>query len=139
MLNIKFKSVDGGQIPEWSDLANAGLDLYANEDIVLLPDKTTPVHLGIASEFAPNYVALLKERSGMGKSGIALRGGVIDSCYRGEWAALLLNLSDENYVIAKGDRVCQAIFLPVLHLQIAEVDSLNDSIRGKGGFGSSGK
>ena len=141
-INLKIKVLPGGTLPQWGDHGNAGLDLHAVGSGVIPPKCLAVVHLGICTEFSPTYVAYLKDRSGMAAKGLHLFGGVIDSSYRGEWKAVIYNSGCTPYHITAGDRVCQAVFHSVFHLQISEVNEnttdLSPSVRGQGGFGSTG-
>ena len=134
---LKIKCIDGGKLPKWNQ-QNAGLDLYANEDCIV-GKNICKIPLGIATEFPPQYVGLIKGRSGLASQGLLILAGVIDSSYRGEWIAAVKNLTDNIIIIKRHDRICQVIFPVILHLQITEVDKLTESIRGSSGFGASGK
>ena len=130
-MRLKIKLIRGTMAPKWND--DAGLDLYAAET-VQLTDVPYPVSLGIATEFDPNYVAFLKDRSGLASAGVCTHGGVIDASYRGEWKVLLTG----DLVIHSGDRIIQAVFLRCFQPTIKLVSSLGGSRRGVHGFGSSG-
>lgn len=136
-LDLIVKSL-GGQIPAWKDFSDAGLDLHASEDVVVLAGQRVLIPLGIATAFPPQYVAVIKDRSGMAARGLYTHAGVIDSSYRGEWKVIAENNGNEAIVIKKGDRVAQVLFLPCFHLKIQTVDVLPESLRGAGGFGSTG-
>lgn len=139
MLKLSIKLV-GGVLPEWSKgYDNAGLDLRAAEGGVIPAGKQICVPLGICTAFANNYVGIFKDRSSMAAKRIYTHAGVIDSSYRGEWKALLSNEGIGDFVYASGDKLLQVIFLPCFHLQIMETTSLPESLRGTGGFGSTGK
>lgn len=137
-LGIRIKSI-GGQIPKWKNMEDAGLDLHASVDMVVAPGERIVMPLGIQTEFGPQYVAIIKDRSGLAGKGICVRAGVIDSSYRGEWKVVMANCGEETWDVKRGDRVAQVIFMPCFHLTIEEVDSLSSSERGGGGFGSSGR
>ena len=140
MTMLMVETTEGGVLPQWDAYGNAGLDLHINMDITLLPRERKTVPLGIKTAFSSEYVAVLKDRSGLAaKHGLTVLGGVIDSCYRGEWHAVLLNTGAEPIILMRGDRVCQAIIVRAMHLQIHHVQVLPDSTRGSKGFGSSGQ
>jgi dUTP pyrophosphatase len=146
MLGLQIKLKDGAMLPYWSDNPNrmyvhdGGLDIRANECCILLPGERGVVKTGIHTAFSPQYVALLRDRSGLAaKHGITVLAGVIDSGYRGEWSVVLLNTGKVSYHVDPGDRICQAIFVVPNHLAIEQVDELPNSERGEKGFGSSGK
>jgi dUTP pyrophosphatase len=135
-----------GLIPTRSNATDAGLDLYAAEDVYLKASNSLPqeshraiVSTGIAVEFPPGLVLLIQDRSGMSaKHGIHRVAGTVDSDYRGEVKVALVNLSQKDYQIKKGDRIAQAVLQPVILAQPIEVDELSDTSRGVGGFGSTG-
>jgi len=136
-LQLKVKLV-GGILPKWVDMGDAGLDLYSAVDVTLPGgDVNVAVPLGLTTTFSSMYVAMVKDRSSMAVKGIFTSAGIIDSSYRGEWKILLR--STKLYNIKRGDKIAQVLFLPVFHLQVKEVDSLSESNRGIGGFGSTGK
>jgi dUTP pyrophosphatase len=136
-LGLKIKNL-GGIIPEWKNLSDAGLDLHVAVDTAVPGGQQCLIPLGFATEFPNTYVAIIKDRSGMALRGIYTHGGIIDSCYRGEWKAMIENTRSEPWLFKRGERIAQVIFLPVFHLHIEEVTKLGDSIRGSGGFGSTG-
>lgn len=122
---------------------SAGFDIYMPEEGEIKPGETVEIPLGFASSFSIGFVALILPRSGTGfKYGVELNNtcGVIDSDYRGEWKASL-KLKDPNasFKWNKGDRLLQFILVPVPQIRIEVTDTLDDTSRGKGGFGSSGK
>ncbi|MEA1998466.1 MAG: dUTP diphosphatase [Euryarchaeota archaeon] len=137
-MSVKIKSI-GGKIPQWKNHGDAGLDLHASESMIIMPGKRVMIPLGIQTEFPPNYVAVIKDRSGLALEGLYTHAGVIDSSYRGEWKVIVENAGDISIEIEKGDRVAQVLFLPCFHLIIQEVEQLSVSEREKGGFGSSGR
>lgn len=136
-LQLQVKLV-GGILPEWKSMEDAGLDLHASEDTTIRAGECAKVKLGICTAFSPQFVAVLKDRSGHGSKQKYTHAGVIDSSYRGEWLAILENASSEDWAIKRGDRIVQALFVPCFHLRIVETESLPDSDRGLSGFGSSG-
>ncbi len=131
------------KIPTKSREESAGYDLYMPEAGAINGTSANKINLGIASEIPKGYVGLILPRSGVGaKHGVELNNtcGVIDSDYRGEWiAALRLKDPYSTYTWEQGDRLLQVLFVPVLHIQqFNVVDSLDQTERGSGGFGSSG-
>ena len=121
------------------------MDLHAciDEAVTLAPGGRAFLPTGIAIALpSAEYVALVFDRSGLGiKHGIALSNGVgvIDSDYRGEIRVGLTNLSDTPYTVQPGDRIAQLAVMPVVQAELERVDSLDDTGRGTGGFGSTGK
>jgi dUTP pyrophosphatase len=121
---------------------DAGYDLHALEAARLEPGERAKLRTGIAIELAPGHAGLVLPRSGLAaRHGIALVNapGLIDAGYRGELQVLLLNTDREAaFEIAAGDRIAQLVIVAVAAPQIVEVDALAATLRGKGGFGSSG-
>lgn len=130
---------DTARIPTRGSGEAAALDLYADETIDLQPGAVTSVRLGIATAFPRGYAAMIWDRSGMGKRGLHVFGGVVDSDYRGEWKVLLYNATGYVYRVRQGDRVAQAVLQAVQGWPIIEVETLEGTNRGDGGFGSTGK
>ena len=146
MNRLKMKKVrDSAVIPQRATPGSAGLDLCAciEEPIELLPRKLASIPTGIAIELPDEgSAALVFARSGLGvKHGISLSNGVgvIDSDYRGEIKVGLCNLSDTPYTIMPGERIAQLVIIPVLTPVPEEADTLSDTSRGSGGFGSTGR
>ena len=143
-LLIKRLSPDA-VIPQYATPGSAGMDLHACMDspITIAPGQRVKVPTGLAIALpSPGYAAFLFPRSGLGvKSGITLPNcvGVVDSDYRGEVIVGLVNLSDTPYTVQPGDRIAQMVILPVAQANIRVVDQLDDTDRGAGGFGSTGK
>lgn len=145
-MEIKIKKLrENAKIPKRATAGSAGMDLYAciDEPITLAPGQLAIVPTGIAIALPENScAAFLYARSGLGvKHGICLSNGVgvIDSDYRGEICAGLCNVSDKPYTIEPDERVCQMVIAPVLTPDVVEVSELDDTDRGEGGFGSTGK
>ncbi len=145
-LNVKIKKLRAeAVIPQYATDGSAACDLTAciGESITLMPHCTVKIPTGIA--IAPqrnDVVGLVYSRSGMGaKHGITLANsvGVIDSDYRGEIVVALVNHSDEPYTLNPGDRIAQLMFAPFFTAGFTETDVLEDTARGTGGFGSTGK
>lgn len=118
---------------------SAAYDLTATQDTLLLPQQVTVFPLGLATEFPPGWVGLIRDRSSLGLKGITVFGGVIDSDYRGEWKVSLYNSTTDLINIKFADRIAQVIFLPVGLCEPTAVDQLNETVRGLGGFGSTGR
>lgn len=130
-------------LPSRAHPGDAGLDLYACEDAGLAPGARASVATGIALAVPDGHAGLVLPRSGLAaRHGIALVNapGLIDAGYRGEIKVLLLNTDrTETYGIAAGDRIAQLLVVPFAGIDAHEVPSLDDSARGAGGFGSSGR
>ena len=143
-LNIKLLSPKA-VLPKYATPGSAAMDLTAclDEPVTIAPRQLVTIPTGIAIALpSADYVALIFARSGLGvKHGISLSNGVgvIDSDYRGELKVGLTNLSDEPYTIQPGDRVAQLAILPVVQANVVQVSELDETGRGAGGFGSTGK
>ncbi len=142
MIELKLKKLSPlALIPQYQTSQSAGFDLHSIEDIVLLPGERKLISTGLSFEIPQGYEIQIRPRSGLAyKHGISVLNspGTIDSDYRGEIKVLLINYSDEEFEIKLGDRIAQAIIQKVIQAQFIEVDSLNNTERGDGGFGSTG-
>ncbi|HKM19837.1 MAG TPA: dUTP diphosphatase [Candidatus Dojkabacteria bacterium] len=142
---MRVKVDDVKYIPEIKTEFSAGADLKvkADKEIVVKPKESAEVHTGVYLEIPQGYVGLLFVRSSFGKKGLMLKNsvGVIDSDYRGEVIAQVINNSKEDIVLVDGERFVQIVVVPCLSLKdnIEIVDELEDTERGTGGFGSTGK
>ena len=142
-VNIK-KLNDNAIIPTYGTEFSAGADLYAllDDKEEILPHQTKFIHTGISVEIPVGYCGLIFARSSMGaKRGLAPANkvGVIDSDYRGEVMVALHNHSEAVATVEPGERVAQLAIVPFLKAEFVESDSLTDTDRGTGGFGSTGK
>lgn len=131
------------ELPEYKTKGAAGLDLQANinEPIELKPLDRVLVSTGLFLSIPEGYEAQIRGRSGLAlKHGITLANGIgtIDSDYRGEIKVILINLGKESYIINKGDRIAQIVFIKYEKATLIEVDDLDETTRGDGGFGHSG-
>jgi dUTP pyrophosphatase len=140
-MKIKIKKIHPeAQIPKYAHDGDAGLDLHTIEPVELEPGERKSIPLGIAMEIPDGYVGLMWDKSGLShKYGIKTFGGVIDSGYRGEIHAGVMNLSDKYFKFEKGHKIAQILIQRVEHADIIEVAELSDTERGEGGFGSTGK
>ena len=125
-------------LPNKAHSTDAGLDLYAAEDIDIDPNKTVLVSTGIALEIPEGHAGLIWDRASMGVRGIHRFGGVIDSGYRGDAVVKLYNLTDKDYKVKAGDRIAQFVVY-TNHTIVSEEGKTEKSERGAKGFGSSGK
>ena len=119
----------------WGDLA---ADLYSVEAATVEPHKTALVATGLAMAFPADYGALVEDRSGLAVKGITTLAGVIDPGYRGELKVVLTNVTDAPIALAAGDRIAQLRIVQRLQASFEEVDDLDATHRGEGGFGSTG-
>jgi dUTP pyrophosphatase len=143
MIDLKIKKLsDKAVLPSYGSEFAAGADLYSAEDeIIIKSGETRLVHTGLAMQIPEGYVGLIYARSGIAtKRGLAPANkvGVIDSDYRGEIMVSIFNHSGETQTIAAGERVAQIVITPYLTVNYIEADELDDTLRGEGGFGSTG-
>jgi dUTP pyrophosphatase len=134
---------DGARLPQRARDGDAGLDLFAVSEQTIAPGDRASVPTGIAIEVPPGHAGLVLPRSGLAaRHGIALVNapGLIDSGYRGEVRVLLLNTDRaEPFAISPGDRIAQLLMVPFAEVEPVAVDELALSVRGEGGFGSTGR
>lgn len=143
-MNIKIINKSEHKLPEYATGASAGMDLRANisAPITLKPLERAIVKTGLFMELPVGYEAQVRPRSGFAaKHGITVLNapGTIDADYRGEIGVILVNLSNEAFTIENGERVAQMVIAQHEHITWKEVEVLEESARGAGGFGSTGK
>lgn len=143
-ISIKIINNSANALPAYETIGSSGMDLRANlpEPVNLLPMQRTLIPTGLFIELPFGYEAQVRPRSGLAiKHGITCLNtpGTIDSDYRGELKIILINLSNEPFAIQHGERIAQMIIQPVLKATWEEVKILNESKRGEGGFGHTGK
>ncbi len=142
-MQIKVINTSQHPLPTYETTASAGVDLRANltETITLKSLERTLVKTGVFLEIPEGYEAQVRPRSGLAlKKGVTVLNspGTIDADYRGEVGVILINLSNEDFVIENGERIAQLVFAKVEQAQWLEVETLSDTSRGEGGFGSTG-
>ena len=141
---VAVKKLDkNAKLPTYGSDYSAGADLYAciEKDIEIKPNETVFVHTGLAFEIPAGLVGLVYARSGLAcKKGLAPANkvGVIDSDYRGEVMVALHNHSKVPQTVAAGERVAQLVITPYIPAEFVETEELSDTVRGVGGFGSTG-
>ena len=131
-------------IPEYKTTGSSGLDLeaYIEQDIIIRSKETVLIPTGISVAIPEDVEIQIRPRSGLAlknKITVLNTPGTIDADYRGEIKIILINLGDEDFVIKNGDRVAQMIVCPIVKAEFEVKDNLPESIRGEGGFGSTGK
>ncbi len=141
---INIINTSSNVLPAYETSGSAGMDIRANlqEPVKLLPLQRALIPTGLFIELPDNYEAQIRPRSGLAiKHGITCLNspGTIDSDYRGEIKIILVNISAEEHIIENGDRIAQLIIQPVMKAEWIEVKILNESKRGVGGFGHTGK
>jgi len=145
MVKVLIKKLDPSvKLPEYKTSGASGLDLMAfiKEPIEIKPKTSSLIPTGLSVAFSENYEIQIRPRSGLAaKKNITVLNtpGTIDSDYRGEIKVIIYNHGDENFLVNNGDRIAQMILAPVVKMELEEVNNLPESIRGKDGFGSTGK
>lgn len=143
MNEVKIKLLsDSAKVPVKATEHSAGYDLFSNEDYLLGKNKFALISTGISIELPIGYEAQVRPRSGLAaKQGVTVLNapGTIDADYRGEVKVILINHSDVDFEIKKGDRIAQMIISSVANADLIVTNDLTDTTRGTGGFGSTGK
>ncbi len=145
MVKILVKKFDKNiKLPAYKTSGSSGMDLVAHikKKIIINPGKTAIISTGIAVAIPKNYEIQIRPRSGLAaKNSISVLNtpGTIDSDYRGEIKIILINLSQKSFIVKSGDRIAQMILCPVVKGKLKEVKNLPNTVRGSGGFGSTGK
>lgn len=143
-IEIRLKRLPHGEglpVPTYATAHAAGMDVVSAEDVTLPPGGRHTVATGFAMAIPEGFEVQVRPRSGLAlKHGISLPNtpGTIDADYRGELKVILINLGSEPFAIARGDRIAQLVAAPVQIATFAEVEELDDTVRGSGGFGSTG-
>ena len=145
MVKVLIKKLNPAvKLPKYETSGASGVDLTAfiEQTIDLKPKESFLIPTGLSVAFSEDFEIQIRPRSGLAaKNNISVLNtpGTIDSDYRGEIKVIIYNHGSENFLINNGDRIAQMILTPVLKMELEEVDNLPKSIRGKGGFGSTGK
>lgn len=142
-MEVRIVNKSKHPLPHYATEHSAGMDLRASLEspVILKPLERTLVPTGIYIELPEGYEAQIRPRSGLAaKKGITVLNtpGTIDADYRGEIKVILVNLSNEDFVIEDGERICQMIIAKYTKAQLVQVDELNQTVRGAGGFGHTG-
>lgn len=143
-VEIQIKRLNHGAglpLPQYATSGAAGMDICAAESLTLRAGKRHAVATGFAIAIPDGYEVQVRPRSGLAlKNGITCLNspGTIDCDYRGEVKVILANLGEDDFAINKGDRIAQIVVAPVTHAIMTEVDSIDETARGVGGFGSTG-
>ena len=141
---LRLPHSEGMPLPAYETVGAAGMDLRAavTDPLTLAPGQRTAVPTGLVFAVPQGFEAQIRPRSGLAiKHGITCLNtpGTIDSDYRGEVKVILINLGQEAFVIERGDRIAQIIIAPVVQAELLEVETLDLTLRGLGGFGSTGR
>ncbi|MFI4966209.1 MAG: dUTP diphosphatase [Caulobacterales bacterium] len=143
---VRLPHAEGLPLPAYETAQAAGMDLRAavpdDAPLTLRPGARFPVPTGLAFALPPGFEGQVRPRSGLAfKHGVTCLNspGTVDADYRGEVKVILINLGEEDFVIRRGERIAQLVIAPVVQATWAEVESLGDTVRGAGGFGSTGR
>jgi dUTP pyrophosphatase len=139
-ITIKIKKLKPeAKMPSYAHPGDVGLDLYSLEEKMLKPGEHYIFFIGVAIEFPHGYAGIVKDKGSVSKAGLHTMGGVYDAGFRGEYNVHLVNLSDKAYTVEKGDKLAQLVIFPAEIAKIEETDTLTESARGEGKFGSTGR
>ena len=139
-MELKVKKVQmDAKLPQYGHTGDAGLDLFSSVDFVLERGQVEAIPSGIKVAIPEGFVGLIWDKSGVSLKGVHRLAGVIDSGYRGEVKVVMINLSDKPFAIDKGMKIAQMLVQPITMVNIVETEDLEDTSRGEGGFGSTGK
>lgn len=139
-MKISVKKVHpGAKVPQFAHDTDAGCDVFSAEEVTLAPGERKIVSTGIAMAIPQGYVGLVWDKSSVsGTHGVKTMGGVLDSGYRGEIKIILLNTSSDTVQLESGRKIAQMLIQPIHQATFEEVENLDDTDRGEGGFGSTG-
>ena len=145
MVKILIKKTNKEVItPKYKTDGSSGVDLSAflDKDVVIKPNSSELITTGLQVAIPEEFEIQIRPRSGLAAKesiGVLNSPGTIDSDYRGELKIILFNHSNKDFIINNGDRIAQMVLVPIIKMEFEEVDSLPDTVRGQGGFGSTGK
>lgn len=142
-MTVRFKRIHpDAALPSYAHEGDAGMDVRSVEDATIPAGGRLLVHTGLVMALPPGYEAQVRPRSGLAlKHGVTVLNtpGTVDAGYRGEVGVILANFGDAPFEVRKGDKVAQLVIAPVTRALVEETDSVDDTERGAGGFGSTGK
>jgi len=141
-MTLRFKRVHPDAVlPSYAHPDDAGMDVRSVADLTIAPGSRALVPTGLVMLLPPQYEAQVRPRSGLAlKSGVTVLNapGTVDAGYRGEVGVILINLGSSDFQVKKGDKIAQIVIAPVTQPEILETDSVDETDRGTGGFGSTG-
>ena len=142
-MTLRFKRIHPDAVlPAYAHPSDAGMDVRSVADLVIPAGGRALVPTGLVAIIPPMYEIQVRPRSGLAlKHGVTVLNtpGTIDSGYRGEIGVILANFGDKDFSVSKGDKVAQLVFAPVVQPEVEETDTIDETDRGAGGFGSTGK
>ena len=145
MVKVLIKKLDPQvELPEYKTTGASGMDLLAfiKNPVTVKPKTSLLIPTGLSVAFSEDYEIQIRPRSGLAaKNNISVLNtpGTIDSDYRGEIKVIIFNHGNNDFIINNGDRIAQMVLVPVMKIEFEETDTLPETLRGKGGFGSTGK
>lgn len=141
-MKLKIKKIDDSAIiPNYAHNTDSGMDLYSIEDKIIRPGETALIKTGLKIELPQNTEAQIRPKSGIAlKNSVTVLNtpGTIDEGYTGEIQVILINHGERVYKVNKGEKIAQMVIMPVIRVQVEEVNELQETSRGLGGFGSTG-
>jgi dUTP pyrophosphatase len=138
-MELKVKRIHpDAKIPAYGHPGDAGMDLFSVVDRVLAPGEVFAVPTGIQVAIPAGFVSLIWDKSGVSLKGVHRLAGVVDAGYRGEVRVVMINLGKEPFALKTGMKIAQMLIQPVATVTIVETETLDDTSRGQGGFGSTG-
>jgi len=141
-MTVGFKRIHPDAVlPAYAHASDAGMDLRSVDDVVVPPGGRALVHTGLVMALPPMHEGQVRPRSGLAlKHGVTVLNtpGTIDAGYRGEVGVILANFGDAAFPVKKGDKIAQLVVAPVLQPSVEEIDVVDETDRGAGGFGSTG-
>lgn len=141
-IHVPITILDGAKMPAYAHADDAGMDLFSNQHVTLQPLERALIPTGIAVAIPPGYEGQVRPKSGLAiNHGITVLNtpGTIDSGYRGEIKVILINLGNQPYTVDIGTKIAQLVIARIEHATIEKVSTLDETKRGAGGFGSTGK
>jgi dUTP pyrophosphatase len=142
MYTLKVKKMnEDAKIPNFAHKGDAGMDLYSTEEVIIPPTESRLIKTGVSIALPKNTEAQIRPRSGLAlKYSVTVLNtpGTIDEGYRGEIGIILINHGKEEFTVTKNMKIAQMVVKPIYDINILEVNELNDTDRGEGGFGSTG-
>jgi len=139
-VELKVKRIhESAKLPSYGHKGDAGLDLYSSINCVLPRGEIKAIATGIQVEIPAGYVGLVWDKSGISLNGVHRLAGVIDAGYRGEVKVVMANLGDKDFSVEIGMKIAQLLIQPVVEVNVVNADELEETSRGKNGFGSTGK
>jgi dUTP pyrophosphatase len=138
-MELKVKRIHPeAKLPVYGHPGDAGLDLFSVVDRALGPGEVYPVPTGLQVAIPPGFVGLVWDKSGISLKGVHRLAGVVDAGYRGEVQVVMINLGRGPFTLKKGMKIAQMLIQPVASVAVVECETLDDTSRGEGGFGSTG-